>query len=119
MDRTKMAGLLADQRWRWLPGMRARTWSGDRSWFRIEDGTAHTGNMEPDLDDDSTRGCLLRLVRDAWGPGFRITVIIEEDGGALITIINLKRGVPYTFLGALGVALVAALVAARAQLAAE
>lgn len=64
--------------WRWMPGMRCRQWAGDRSWFRIADGTAHTGNMQPDFIDPATLGCLLALVRNVWGE--RVHVIHRTDG---------------------------------------
>jgi hypothetical protein len=58
--------------WRWLSGMRA---VGRRNlpaaWFRAEESTpALTGEWSgalPDLTDPATLGCLLVLVRQAWG----------------------------------------------------
>ena len=49
----------------WRPGMRLRVWgSGDAGWFRVKDGTCHTGNLEADLSDGATLGCLRELARE-------------------------------------------------------
>jgi len=53
--------------WRWMPGMLACLYR--------EDGTLMGSNRHgnpgpdflPDLSDPATRGCLLSLVREAWG----------------------------------------------------
>ena len=63
---------VACPRWRWMPGM-AFLWCGDL--HRVADrepGTLRTdGSLLPDLTDPATLGCLLALVREAWGdPGF-------------------------------------------------
>jgi len=58
--------------WRWSPGMRA---VGRRTlptaWFRVEEVvsslTGEWANALPDLTDPATLGCLLALVREAWG----------------------------------------------------
>ena len=63
---------VACKSWRWMPGMRA---IGRRNlpsaWFRLEESTPSlTGEWSgalPDLTDPATLGCLLALVRDAWG----------------------------------------------------
>lgn len=62
--------------WRWLPGMLALEWAapgmsltGGRP-FRVDDGWHEVGVYAPDLTDAATLGCLLALVREAWGdPG--------------------------------------------------
>lgn len=73
--------------WRWMPGMLAR----DAGWVlhRIQDdGSAldlsdsilergwgySTKTLRPIFDDPATMGCLLALVREAWG---------KEDMGAV------------------------------------
>lgn len=56
--------------WRWLPGMR---WCTDDGCGRLDDLSTEYGDDEaiPDLTDPATLGCLLYLVREAWGdPGF-------------------------------------------------
>ena len=72
---------VACKRWRWMPGMRTSEgwrvirgstesgcWAYDENpenWQvadnRLEDGTL------PDLTDAATMGCLLAIVREAWG----------------------------------------------------
>lgn len=62
--------------WRWLPGMRAVY--SDGAWYRLTEGDAAYGipvkyrppnprGAKPDLTDPATVGCLLALVREAWG----------------------------------------------------
>ena len=54
--------------WRWIPGMR---WWTEDDRGRLDDfqpeymGRPH--DALPDLTDPATRGCLLALVREAWG----------------------------------------------------
>ena len=57
--------------WRWMPGMHATVpknlpmaWGTTRA-CRIPHSVHPT--MVPDLSDPATLGCLLALVRDAWG----------------------------------------------------
>ena len=59
---------------RWVPGM--LTLDG----FRLSPVDAD-GDDPPDLTDPATLGCLLALVREAWGMPTGITVSYSSDGG--------------------------------------
>lgn len=60
---------VACKSWRWMPGMRWRT-EDDRG--RLDDFQpeymGRPPDALPDLTDPATLGCLLALVREAWGP---------------------------------------------------
>lgn len=58
-------------RFRWMPGMRTTT--GHRVLLDLPLGKSNLGRL-PDLDDPATRGCLLALVREAWGPDHYVTI---------------------------------------------
>ena len=81
--------------WRWMPGMRYRL-HPTHPWFRYDgddccddDGNPITQappNLQsrdviPDLTDPATLGCLLALVREAWGMPTGITVSYSSDDG--------------------------------------
>jgi hypothetical protein len=51
-------------------------------------GTAFTSTLLPDLWDPATFGCLLALVRQAWGAG----VYLVPDGGWIVKGARLKNG---------------------------
>lgn len=136
--------------WRWTPGMRALHVSDGRGWrvldgpvmsvFDPEQAialvephvmTVGKGNvyppsltptrlLNPDLDDPATLGCLLALVREAWGwavqvetPGEHTDLWLvlcpelgpEEDGFPLVGSIDISG---YTEAEALVAALEAA-----------
>ena len=88
---------IACKRWRWMPGMRSdkglrivrRDDDGyvigyyDNQWYLSECVSGST----PDLTDPATLGCLLALVREAWGPEATVSVNISSFwavGGARI-----------------------------------
>jgi hypothetical protein len=65
---------VACKRWRWMPGMRVVTEMGDA--FRVEDVDFCSSELNwpkphalllPNLSDPATLGCLLALVREAYG----------------------------------------------------
>lgn len=80
----------------------------DRMWRHVLDGQL------PDPEDDATRGCLLRLVRDAWGcPDLTTTAGGDFDGGLVWEIETVRAMGLGGILGATEAeALVAALLAA-------
>jgi hypothetical protein len=74
---------VASPHWRWMPGMRIAYANSDEA-FRVcgepayvdglyhahgipEDWEAAPDDELPDFDDPATSGCLLALVREAWG----------------------------------------------------
>lgn len=86
--------------WRWMPGM--ATVHGERVVTIDDDGTLRlaapwvgttvgltavrsfydsSGRCLPDLTDSATLGCLLALVREAWGMPTGITVSYSSDEG--------------------------------------
>jgi len=88
---------VACKRWQWMPGMRSekglrivrRDDDGyvigyyDNQWYMSE---CVPGSL-PDLSDPATLGCLLALVRKAWGPEATVSVNISgfwAVGGARI-----------------------------------
>jgi hypothetical protein len=67
--------------WRWMPGM-SYWWCGSQD--RVVDderGTLRTdGDLLPDLQDPATLGCMLALVREAWGePTYLPTCLDAHD----------------------------------------
>jgi len=78
--------VVACLRWRWMDGMRAL--DGDRKCgFRLTENSGLPGHPDPvvddswtpDLSDPATLGCLLALVREAWGAP-RALVRLSADG---------------------------------------
>ena len=89
--------VIACKRWGWMPGMLSK--NGLRIVRRDFDGyvVGYYENMSyiaecvpgtlPDLTDPATLGCLLALVREAWGPEATVSVNISgfwAVGGARI-----------------------------------
>ena len=56
---------VACKHWRWMPGMLAIV--GVERQRVLSDKLPAYGDWLPDLTDAATLGCLLALVRDAWG----------------------------------------------------
>lgn len=70
--------------WRWLPGMLAIRWTGPcRGSHRYTDADVRAGVIFydgfPDLDDPATLGCLLALVREAYGQPSAFCRYVESD----------------------------------------
>jgi|DEB19_MinimDraft_3_1074340.scaffolds.fasta_scaffold23477_2 hypothetical protein len=72
--------------WRWMPGMLL---SSPRSWgLRIVTGPIEEhADAAPVLTDPATLGCLLALVREAWGDPYLIAT--KERGSCWIIAIHL------------------------------
>ena len=80
--------------WRWMPGMlaaldgiggdyRARVCrvEGDKFWSDATSLPYDLVSYVPDLTDTATLGCLLALVREAWGMPTGITMSYSSDEG--------------------------------------
>ncbi len=83
---------VACRRWRWMPGMRYRIVSCEAwGWLRASERPEHLASLNersagdeellPDLDDPATLGCLLALVREAWGS--RVSIVCTDAGWAM------------------------------------
>lgn len=83
---------VAAKGWRWMPGMRLVTLSSLATvrLHAADEPFAEWPGFEsdwlPDLDDPATLGCLLALVREAWGDGEALGIaahampLIDRDG---------------------------------------
>ena len=81
---------VASPHWRWMPGMRSVSQGGHsrrldpppnakglHPWWTWCQGECEEGL--PDLEDPATVGCLLALVREAWGDPL-ICVAVDNTG---------------------------------------
>ena len=88
---------VACKRWRWMPGMLTEkglrviqrdrdgyvVWYYQDKWYIAE----LVPGTRPDLTDPATLGCLLGLVREAWGPTASVSVNLSgfwAVGGATV-----------------------------------
>jgi len=67
----------------------------------------------PDIDDHATQGCMLALVRKAWGLCM-VEVVLYEDGAANVEVWKANALIYSMSADSLGLALAAALLAAPA-----
>jgi hypothetical protein len=79
--------------WRWMPGMR---WWTEDDRGRLDDyqpeymGRPH--DALPDLTDPATLGCLLALVREAWGdPHASASWDYETNGQVVVACSRTSR----------------------------
>ena len=82
---------VACPKWRLMPGMLTdegrrvmRVWPDDLGikWSHLLDNrVVRDADALPDLTDPATLGCLLALVREAWGMSTGITVSYSSDEG--------------------------------------
>ena len=70
---------VACPRWRWMPGMKV---GNDRIMDESETREVRSDEL-PDLTDPATLGCLLALVREAWGDPYLCCVGDRETGWRL------------------------------------
>jgi hypothetical protein len=81
---------VACKRWRWMPGMRYQVGllASRLSDSQCKGKLPLVAEARPDLTDPATLGCLLALVREAWGQG----VYLLPDGGWYVKGARLKGG---------------------------
>ena len=82
--------LVACKGWRWMPGMLTdegrrvmHVWPDDLGikWSHLlDDRVVRDADAIPDLTDAATLGCLLALVREAWGDPTLCVVFDTSDG---------------------------------------
>ena len=89
--------------------------SGHKTWGLGDDEPIDLSNWLPDFADAATKGCLLALVREAWGPDHYVTLTPATPMGGRweVSIENNQEDTIAVCLGdSEGGALVAALEAA-------
>lgn len=105
--------------WRWMPGM--RWWTEDDHGEEDDHGRldgfqpeymGHPADALPDLSDHATLGCLLALVREAWGMPTGIIVRYNDTRRWLVSWAGATHGGECGFGDTEAEALVAALEAA-------
>lgn len=83
---------VACKHWRWMPGMLVgewvidgacpHQWANGNPWRQERNNIIILPDELPDLSDPATLGCLLHLVREAWGRDAYIEVNkYERNGG--------------------------------------
>ena len=74
--------------WRWLPGMKLTTG------LRITESLVpFTFSVDlPDLTDPATLGCLLALVREAWGDECACALPVDYGPGGVMWVCQLTAG---------------------------
>jgi hypothetical protein len=93
------ARAVACKGWRWLPGMLARYYGDGAAWHLLTDGDGYglpfkhrppnPRDAWPDLRDPATLGCLLALVREAWGdPTIHLTCVDSLEAGQYDWIVR-------------------------------
>jgi hypothetical protein len=91
-DWTLARRAVACPRWRWMSGMKVAVpagHEGDTGYYRILlSSNEPEAGAYPDLSDPATMGCLLALVREAWGPTFHLI----PQGGWLVQGARLPDG---------------------------
>ena len=80
---------VACKRWRWMPGMRYQVGGtvGRLTDSQCKGKLPLVAETRPDLTDPATLGCLLALVREAWGNEASVSLNISSFwavGGAKI-----------------------------------
>ena len=120
--------LVACKHWRWMPGMLAQSESqgaariyyvGHDGWISLCGGYPHSATFHakrleyPILSDPATVGCILALVREAWGDQQAYAIGFRQDVSWTVTLVSPVTDEQFWFDGATEVeALLAALEAA-------